>query len=488
MKKQIRNLAMLLLVAIAWTGCTDEIAVENKTTDTTKGTTLIASMGDNAPQTRIDYTDNGTSGMDLKWSAGDEFTVFYKSGGAVGNFVLKSGEGTTTGVFEAVGSVTLHNGYEYIAVYPAISSAYVASYSAIKRPTASYIANGNNDMTQLNDMLHIEAPFTYTNGAEISTKIAFKHQYAMLTIKLSAGTITDVVGKISMHSSTNDFSDVQFITTVPTSDITAYTMMKPASGDRDITFAVTTATGKVYTQTISTSKEYVAGKRYTATLDNLTELTGVDLASFAASAPNGDIWVITDADTPTADKFTNINNQLKAIESSGRKIELIFSNIKAIPANAMTILQALASVSCPQVTSLGAYAFHNNTNLTSVYFPNLTNISSNSLGKALTSIYLPKLPVVPTQAFSGCSNLTTVYLPKVTSIANTAFPNCSSLKSFTVATEATLSSLGTSIFAGLTTLTNITVTTSGGTTADNSWTVGNQSYGPFRKVNIISAP
>lgn len=481
---------MLLLVATAWTGCTDEAIVENPTTNTSKGTILIASTGDNTPQTRIDFTDNATSGIDLKWSAGDEFTIINKSSQKiVGNFVLKSGEGTATGVFEAIGNISLTNATEYIAVYPAISTAVTANYSNIKCPTAGYIASGNNDMTQLNDMLHMEAEFTYS-GAEVGTQIAFKHQYAMLTIKLPANTTTDAPAKVSMHSSTNDFSDVQFINIDPTSEISAYTMMKPATGDRNLTFAVTTATGKVYTQTINTTKEYAAGKRYTATLDALTELTtGTDLASFANSAPTGDIWIITDGGSPTTADFEGLRTQLDAIKDSGRKIELIFPNIVAIPASAMPKLTALVSVSCPQATSLGGDIFKQDFNITSVYLPNVTTISKSAFNNCtITSLYLPQLKAVPMSAFYSCSSLTTAYLPKVTSIAEYSFSYCKRLKSLTVATEANLTSLGSDVFTDISTLTNISVTTGSGSATDNSWTVGSQSYGPFKKVNIISVP
>lgn len=493
MKKQIRNFTMLLLVATTWTGCTDEAIVENPTTNTSKGTTLIASTGDNSPQTRIDFTDNGTSGIDLKWSAGDEFTIINKSSEKiVGNFVLKSGAGSAQGVFEAVGNVSLTNGTEYIAVYPAISTAVTASYSYLEHPTAGYIASGNNDMTQLNDMLYMEAKFKYS-GTEVGTQIAFKHQYAMLTIKLPTNATTDAPAKVSMHSSTNDFSDVQFINIDPTSEITAYTMMKPATGDRNLTFAVTTTTGKVYTQTINTSKEYAVGKRYTATLDALTELTiGTDLASFANSAPTGDIWIITDGGSPTTAEFGSLRTQLDAIKDSGRKIELIFPNIVEIPAFAMydsntnTNVTALASVNCPKATAAGNYAFYKVTNLSSIYFPQIATIGTNLFSNTgLSSIYLPELATVPNSTFYNCP-LTTAYLPKVTSIARYAFSYCKYLKSLTVATEANLTSLEADIFSQLSTLTNITLTTNSGTAADNSWTAGGQTYGPFKKV--ISIP
>lgn len=496
MKKQIKSLALLLLVAATWTGCTDELMVEKTTTDTSKGTTLIASMGENNPQTRIDFTDNGTNGIDLNWSAGDEFTVFKKSDKTrVGNFVLKSGEGSKQGIFEAIGNTNLENNTEYIALYPAVSTTSSANYNYLmaNRSASGYIASGNNSMEQLNNMLHMTTEFTYS-GAEVGTQIVFKHEFAMLTIKLPANATPDAPAKVSMHSSLNDYADVQFIDVDQTSEITAYTMMKPATGSRSLTFAVITTTGKVYTQTINTDKEYVAGKRYTATLNGLTEFTtGVNLASFQTGAPTGDIWMITDGGAPTTAEFAGLRTQLDAIAMTGRKIELIFPAMVTIPANAFNegnpIRAALASVSCPQATTLGTLAFKNCTNLTSIYLPNATNISDALNAVSLTSLYLPKLTTITTSmAFWGCGELTTINLPKVTSLATYTFGYCYSLKSLTIATEATLTNFGVDPFYGLSTLNNITITTGSGTATDNSWIVGGKTYGSFKKVIINGAP
>lgn len=76
MKKQIRNCSLLLLVAAALGGC----AQEEFTTDSaekSKPITLMASVGSDAPQTRIDFEDKDANGIDLNWSKDDVFTVYH---------------------------------------------------------------------------------------------------------------------------------------------------------------------------------------------------------------------------------------------------------------------------------------------------------------------------------------------------------------------------------------------------------------------------
>ena len=93
------------------------------------------------------------------------------------------------------------------------------------------------------------------------------------------------------------------------------------------------------------------------------------------------------------------------------------------------------------VTSIGNYAFHGCTGLTSIEIPN-----------SVTSIEV--------YAFRGCTGLTSITIPNsVTSIKNYAFYECSSLTSITIPNSVT--SIEVYAFRGCTWLTSITITSIG---------------------------
>lgn len=84
------------------------------------------------------------------------------------------------------------------------------------------------------------------------------------------------------------------------------------------------------------------------------------------------------------------------------------------------------------VTTIGSYAFHNNTNLTSVIIPeSITSIGFGafSLCANLTNIILPEnLTTLKETAFLGCTNLTQITLPKsLITIGHHAFGSCLNL-------------------------------------------------------------
>lgn len=84
------------------------------------------------------------------------------------------------------------------------------------------------------------------------------------------------------------------------------------------------------------------------------------------------------------------------------------------------------------VTTIGSYAFHNNTNLTSVIIPeSITSIGFGafSLCANLTNIILPEnLTTLKETAFLGCTNLTQITLPEsLITIGHHAFGSCLNL-------------------------------------------------------------
>ncbi len=111
------------------------------------------------------------------------------------------------------------------------------------------------------------------------------------------------------------------------------------------------------------------------------------------------------------------------------------------------------------VTSIGAQAFRDCDNLTSVIIPNsVTSIGAQAFSfcSSLTSIDIPNsVTSIEDYVFSGCSSLTSVTISNsVTSIGKSAFQNCSSLTSVTIPNSVT--SIGNSTFYGCYSLTSVT--------------------------------
>ena len=112
------------------------------------------------------------------------------------------------------------------------------------------------------------------------------------------------------------------------------------------------------------------------------------------------------------------------------------------------------------VTTIGAGAFFECSNLTSVTIPNsVTYIAWRAFFECsnLTSITIPNsVTSIEEQAFSWCSSLTSVDIPNsVTSIGAYTFSGCSSLTSITIPNSVT--SIGYEAFKSCSSLTSMTI-------------------------------
>ena len=107
---------------------------------------------------------------------------------------------------------------------------------------------------------------------------------------------------------------------------------------------------------------------------------------------------------------------------------------------------SLTSVSFPNATTIGDSAFYQCGSLTSVSFPNATTIGRDAFdGCPLTEISLPNARTIGDLAFFKCSSLASVSLPNVTEIGNDAFRDCENLKEVSLPSVTTI---GYSAFSG----------------------------------------
>ena len=159
----------------------------------------------------------------------------------------------------------------------------------------------------------------------------------------------------------------------------------------------------------------------------MKKLMMMAVAMLAVGGAMGDTW--TDPDTGVAWTYGVSNNKASL---GGRS-----SSSTAVPISTSGALRIPSSLGGYPVASIGEYAFHNCTNLTSVTIPN-----------GVTSIgYV---------AFDGCANLTGVTIPNsVTSIGQYAFRRCSRLTRVTIPDSVT--SIGDSAFYCCSGLTSVTI-------------------------------
>ena len=151
------------------------------------------------------------------------------------------------------------------------------------------------------------------------------------------------------------------------------------------------------------------------------------------------------------------NVEIKAqIELEGKTY-----NVTSIGAYAFYENSSVASVTIPEgVKTIGEAAFWMCTNLTKVSIPcSVTDIESSAFAMCilLTSITIPEgVKTINEGAFYFCFSLSEIIIPNsVTNIGYHAFEDCENLKS--VAIPSSITTIGNSVFAGCTSLTEIAI-------------------------------
>lgn len=93
------------------------------------------------------------------------------------------------------------------------------------------------------------------------------------------------------------------------------------------------------------------------------------------------------------------------------------------------IKRTITSYSSDTLTSVGAFAFHSCTRLTTVSLPNATTLGTSSFNacSSLVSIELPKVTSITTQSFYGCDALETLNLPSVKTTGTQGVRHCDKL-------------------------------------------------------------
>ncbi len=207
-------------------------------------------------------------------------------------------------------------------------------------------------------------------------------------------------------------------------------------------------------------------------LDNLTELAEYSSTNYPT---NSDTWAISDI-TAKLNTFYGLRDALYAAYDEGRKISLIFPNLKEVPS----------------ASGLTNGAFYHCKALVSVEIPKVTSVGDSAFGScsALSSIDLPLVTSVGSSAFAYCSSLSSIDLPLATWIGRSAFSSCAQLATMSLAAGdgVQLSSVNTSAFNNVPT--EIITLTLGSANREyvsgNTLTVGSVSE-TFAKIIIVDS-
>lgn len=149
--------------------------------------------------------------------------------------------------------------------------------------------------------------------------------------------------------------------------------------------------------------------------DDFVEAIG-DIQTGGGSSVTVEALNVTQNGTYTAPSGTAYSPVTVSVSGSGT------DTLAALEANTLTSWTSTA-------TTVALYLFQNKTALTSVSYPNATEIKNSAFNgcTSLVSASFPEVTTIGSSAFLTCSSLTAVNAPKVTIINGTGFKDCTSL-------------------------------------------------------------
>ena len=540
--KTLKTVISIIAFAIVAVSCQrEDISV---TTPADDAATIIATISNEA--TRATFSDNAGVGVSLTWEVNDKIMLYDADGNYAATFETSTGGGATAIFILSDGAPADGN---YTAVYPAYEIA-----PGVPAPTLAHRAQvvngltqgGNNSTAHLDTQSYMSGTLAYSSGSFTSNAVTFDMDFALLTVEIDTptGYVAATHGApTSLTLYNGGKTTTLFLENITATDIrnglTLYMVIEPYKNpiatpneERTLYFELITENATFMKEKANVSKEYEAGKRYTAILtgaDILGLTAGIYTLATLPNPPSGapTTWVVTDAITDA----TNLSALKTAITNSGKKIRLILPAATSIGARAFERCTTLTSVSLPEATDIGNYAFYQCAHLFSVSLPKATSIgvgafaycasltsvslpvatsiehsaffecaavTSTSLPVAtsigtqafgycalLTSVSLPAATSIGDFAFSHCALLTSISLPVATSIGDSAFFNCTVLSLLDIGGATAMTSVGISLFNGTTVVGNIHLTVGAGDVGNvnNAYTQW-RGYGPFASITI----
>jgi len=523
--KTIKTLITFAALAVVAISCQRDEAPVSATSD--NPATIIATINNDA--TRATFADNQEGGVALTWEAGDEIMLYDSNGGYIATFVTAQG-GDYTAEFTHSSGATPTNG-NYTAVYPAY---YVSP--GVPAPTLAYRTNalhgqkqsGNGDTSHLDALSYMKGTLSYSTSAPVSNAVNFYMEFALLTVKIA--TPTDYIGgthgaptALTFYNG-NKASSTLFIEGITTADdLTLYMVIEPYSNpattpdeERSLRFELITENWFFEKEITEVSKEYQAGKRYTADLTDSDKLENTGwvgtMAEFSALLGTQLRGTMMVTDAISGDNSYSVGRKIHSARNNSGNIKLILPAVTTVKAFAFSQCSKLLSVnfpvattieeqglfacnmmqsiSLPAVISIGTYALSENASLTSVNLPAMTTIESNAFYNCnnLISVNFPAATTIGESVFRDCSNLTSVSLPAAETIASRVFSGCTDLTTIEIGGVTQMTSVAyTELFSNAPDLSNIHLIIGAGEVTYYGTTLGPggywRGYGPFANVS-----
>ena len=220
---------------------------------------------------------------------------------------------------------------------------------------------------------------------------------------------------------------------------------------------------------------YTNGNTTEPTTPDNTDVFGANIVSNTFDAKK-ECWVIKfDGDVTTIGNYA-------FHKCSSLTSVTIPDSVTTIGERAFSYCSSLASVTIPDsVTTIGDWAFSYCSSLTSVTIgDSVTTIGEGAFGdcSSLTSVTIPdSVTTIGVHAFRNCSSLTSVTIgDSVTIIEGYAFTNCTSLTSVTIPDSVT--TIGEAAFWECNSLTSVTI-------GDSVTTIGDGAFDGCSSLNAV---
>ena len=271
----------LLSAVFSMTACSN--SDESLIDENENGRFVTMEVSTEDPTTRIGFTDNGTNGVSVAWAANDKITVFKADGSQAGTLTLSTGAGTKRATFS--GTLTATQGNVLTVCYPKAADN-VVSYATYKDELRKGVLTkqtqtGNGNTVHLDKYGSMEGTVTMGSGSTLPS-VSMSSKNTILTVKMPKPVdfVADDENVNSLVITLQDGSTngigyslkLASITGWPTENgntLTAHLIINPIDiTNKAIDFRLTTTNqnnNNTFKGSITASKSYVAGKRYTAT-------------------------------------------------------------------------------------------------------------------------------------------------------------------------------------------------------------------------------
>lgn len=425
---------LITTVLLAVSGCDNQ--VNDLANISIKEKVIItATTASGGAQTRTNFEDEGKNGVKQYWAANDKFDLYTLEGKYAATFELNGAAGGSSGQFIMIEGESLTVGTTYTAVYPSIANTPTLESRAhiINGKTQT----GNKSLAHIGDHCYMNAQYTHSEDG----KISFKIEYVLFTIKMeSLENYNPAIHGKPVNLTFFNGNNTTSLALEGISDwnetIIAYMLIKPIEGaGRQLRFDLLCENDYLFQGMLTSSKDYMAGRRYTANLagnDKLVLIDSYTIEELEDIPEDLNTWVITDA----VDANTGLSDLRDKLRGVVRPIWLVLPNATSIGLNAFYIdnnnpVSSLVSVSLPKAETIGNGAFRNCAKLESVSFPVAKTIGNTVFQdcKALTVVDLPAATKIGSSVFRLCSNLFSVSFPVAEVVGDNAFRGCASLLS-----------------------------------------------------------